>query len=311
MSGSLLLIQSDSNRHLGLFRDLNNNVDVDILTYPDHHSAIRKAITRFSSNATFTLVSKEQNINDTYDRIVVVDTALGRMSKDVVSRLREMTADLRVILLNSFGAASPSFEPVRERIDWFKPSEIYSFDPIDVQQNGFNFYGLQYYSKHDCLQDTPILHDCYFVGGIKGGRGALIRELFYAMKSASVDALFECTFMKGSNEKKDQSGIRWLEKSWQPYETVLANDLTSACIVEILQEGQHAQSLRYFEAVCNNRKLLTNNDAIVNMPFYDERYMRVFHAVEDVDMNWLKDRELPAYDYNGEFSPAASDMFGI
>ena len=310
MTDGIFLVQSDSNRHLGLFDDLYGLPGLDVMTYPNHRSAARKILTRVSSDATFAIAAKEQGMADRYDRVVVVDTALGRMSERTVHRLRELTSDLRVLVLNSFDAASPSFAPVRKRIDWFNPSEIYTFDPVEANRMGFRFYGLRYYSRHAVPASAPLKHDCYFVGGMKGGRGGLVRRLFTQMREAGVDALFECTFMKGESEKTDDSGIKWMHKSWEPYETVLANDASSACVVEILQEGQHAQSLRYFEAVCLNRKLLTNNEAVVDLPFYDERYMRVFHDVEDVDMEWLKDRELPDYGYAGEFSPAGAEMFG-
>lgn len=310
MGESVLLIQSDSNRHLGLFRDLEHDNHVDILTYPNHISNARKVLTRLSEDASFSLAAKEQGIRLFYDRIVVIDTALGRMSEKTVKRLRRRTKDIRVLLLNSFGAASPSFEPVRKRIDWFDSSEVYTFDPLEAKAMGFNFYGLQYYSRADMPESGAILYDCYFVGGIKGGRGELIRSLYKSMRESCVDALFECTFMKGEHETTDDSGIKWLHASWQPYKNVLANDLASACVVEILQEGQHAQSLRYFEAICYNRKLLTNNTHVVDLPFYDDRYIRVFHDANDVDMDWLKGRELPEYGYSNEFSPSCSKLFG-
>ena len=63
------------------------------------------------------------------------------------------------------------------------------------------------------------------------------------------------------------------------------------------------QSLRYFEAIVYNKKLLTNNPEVVELPYYDERYMRVFESIEDIDVDWVKAIEKIDYKYKGEFSP--------
>lgn len=74
-------------------------------------------------------------------------------------------------------------------------------------------------------------------------------------------------------------------------------------ILEVVQKGQKAQTARYYEAVCANKKLLTNNHYIKELPFYDERYMKVFDDFSNIDIEWIKRREKIAYGYNGEFSP--------
>ena len=73
--------------------------------------------------------------------------------------------------------------------------------------------------------------------------------------------------------------------------------------MEILQKGQTGPTLRYFEAVCYNKKLLTNNPHIVNFPFYKPEWMKIYQKPEDIDINWLKEKEQIDYGYNGEFSP--------
>ncbi len=77
----------------------------------------------------------------------------------------------------------------------------------------------------------------------------------------------------------------------------------SNCILEVLQDGQTGSTLRYLEAVCYNKKLLTTNPRIKNYPFYDERYMKVFSSESDIDYDWVKKRETINYGYKDEFSP--------
>lgn len=85
----------------------------------------------------------------------------------------------------------------------------------------------------------------------------------------------------------------------------LWNDLNSDSKVALrcCAEGQRGTSLRYMEAVCYNKKLLTNNDDVVTYPFYDPRYMKIFHTLTDIDLDWLKMDIDVEYHYNGEFSP--------
>lgn len=308
----ILLVQGDSNKHLGLFRDLENVDNIDIITFPNHKSQARKILTRVSSDATFYIALKEQGVfGKKYDRVVIVDTAYGRMTRQSFEWLHNMAPEVKLLLLNSFGAASPSIIPVKRRMEWLEPQDVYTFDRTEASQLGYNSYGICYYSNHHVPVVDDPKYDCYFVGGIKGGRGRLIRELYASLRDAGIKALFECTFMKNDYEDTDDSGIRWMHKTWQPYEDVLSKVANSRCIVEILQEGQHAQSLRYFEAVCQNKKLLTNNPSAKDMPYFDERYMRVFRSIEDIDFEWLKQHDRPNYEYRDSFSPLGSPLFSV
>ena len=88
-----------------------------------------------------------------------------------------------------------------------------------------------------------------------------------------------------------------------PYDQVLENELSSRCMLEIAQKNQSALTLRAYEAVVYNRKLLSNNKSILSFPFYNSAYMRYFETVEDIDWDWLKEDTKVDYGYNGEFSP--------
>lgn len=305
---NVLLIQSDSNRHLGLFNDLNSSTRVDVITFPNHASIGRKVLTRVSPDVTYALALREQGSGRQYDRAVVVDTALSRMTRRSVDHLRSHASEICVLLLNSLDASSPSFASAKDKLSWFSRSEIYTFDPVDAKRLGCNFFGLSYYSQH-FVPHFASVRDCYFVGGIKGGRGSLVYDLCCRLRAAGVDALFECARLKQKIDAAEYPGISWLGSGWQPYERVLKRCAESNCIIEVLQDGQHAQSVRYFEAVCMNKRLLTTNEAVVDLPYYDSRYMKVFHDPMEVDIDWLKNGDMPDYGYDGRFSPRNNRLF--
>jgi hypothetical protein len=300
----ILFIASDSSRHLGLFDDLRGCEEIDLVFFPNKSSFLKKALTRVSPRSVFELAVKEQKIAADYSRIVVLDTALAYMDVNTVESLRRRSPEIRLLLLNSMEASSPTFEPVRGKLRWFEPRSIYSFDPHDVEKFGFRPLGLSYYSMHRGIRSERIETDCYFVGGLKGGRENLISATFAAIAKKGLRADFE---VLGSNTDAfptvNGRSIAALGRRWVPYRHVLDKVARTKTVVEILQRGQYGQSLRYFESITQGKKLLTTNRDVTSLPFYDERFMRVFSNPRDIDWNWLRTSELPYYDYNNEFSP--------
>ena len=88
-----------------------------------------------------------------------------------------------------------------------------------------------------------------------------------------------------------------------PYEKVISDVKSSNCILEIVQSGQSAQTARYFEAICYNKKLLTNNFSINKFPFYNKKYMKCFQTYDEIDLDWVRTKEEIDYGYKNEFSP--------
>ncbi|GMB84578.1 hypothetical protein ME0901_09960 [Lactobacillus delbrueckii subsp. bulgaricus] len=49
----------------------------------------------------------------------------------------------------------------------------------------------------------------------------------------------------------------------------------SNCIIEILKAGQNGISLRTCEAIVFNKKLVTNNQAVKQLPYYNPNYSNI------------------------------------
>lgn len=109
--------------------------------------------------------------------------------------------------------------------------------------------------------------------------------------------------------KKIGRKINFYDKHFKVYEesiaykNVLKKVANSNCIIEFLQKDQNSQSLRFYEAVVLNKKLLTNNKNITKLPFYNEKYMKIFDKSYQIDFDWIKKRETIDYNYKNEFSP--------
>ena len=97
--------------------------------------------------------------------------------------------------------------------------------------------------------------------------------------------------------------IHYFSDEWIPYEKVLAGVLNSNVVLEILQSGQNGPSLRYYEAICYNKKLITTNRRAMDLPYYNPQYIKSISGPEDIDIEWIKKKENVDFGYRGDFSP--------
>lgn len=188
--------------------------------------------------------------------------------------------------MDSYHASSPTIHDMKKNKifdeNW---DEIYTFDEFDAVEFGWKHINNCYYSIGNFrkkLLTLPIIYDASFVGGLKGNRTSIIEELLILFNSKKVSHSFVVATMGlKSMEVKKSDSVKLVSK-WIEYTDVLKQSAMSNCIVEVLQENQQAQSLRYFEAITLNKKLLTNNSHIFELPYYDERYMKYFNNVSNI-----------------------------
>ena len=174
---------------------------------------------------------------------------------------------------------------------------IYTFDKCDAYKYGLMFWETPY-SKMSLNVSNNI--DLYFCG-VDTDRVDMIQaisrvpELDYSMDLIEVsgNGVFE-----GNNRI-----ILHSVKDIMPYKEALEKTLKANCILEIVRPGQVGFTLRVFEAVVYNKKLLTNNESITEFPFYNSKYMRVFKKIDEIDWKWVESKDEVDYHYDGSFSP--------
>lgn len=180
---------------------------------------------------------------------------------------------------------------------------VYSVDNRDCEKYNLIKYST-FYSANQKMQDITITNDLYFCGTSKD-RSITLKKC--ADKANEFGVKCSMDVVSGFNKETTLdgiSGINVLEPGkYLNYRTVLNKELQAKCILEICQCGQVALTLRPYEAVVYNRKLLSNNEAILDFEFFDERYMRYFEKIEDIDWEWVKRDIQVDYNYKGEFSP--------
>lgn len=319
----ILLIPAN-HKNIGLFSDLEHRSDVQILTAEQKkvkNGALRflkRVHTNYSLNRIIKLPlqhlwNKKIRFNiDPNEKycIIYLDGALPRLNLEYLKKVSAMPNTRNVlVLINSMNASSLIMQEAKLLIGKLSWDGIYSFDPGDVKQYGFRPLGLSYYSMRDpvaLLSQYPDgkPSDLYFTGGLKGGRDELILSVFKRLSDAGANVEYHLMVWgeKRMQKKLYKDKIDYFS-DMKPYEELLAGIMRTKVILEIVQDGQSGPSLRYHEAVCYNRKLLSNNPEIVNFPYYDARYMRYFAKAEDIDPAWVMEECDVDYGYRGDFSP--------
>ncbi|MCI8955890.1 MAG: hypothetical protein HFG29_02735 [Eubacterium sp.] len=164
------------------------------------------------------------------------------------------------------------------------------------------------YAKINGYADIPQKHDIYFGGTIKT-RGGIIKNCIEKLINNNIKVKIELfTSMEEMNQYKffgNYPGVSLEDYSAiKDYSQMIVESLESDVLLDITDGGQTALTLRPYEAVVYNKRLLTNNKSILDFKFYDPRYMRYFTEITDEDVQWIKKKEKVDYNYNHQFSIA-------
>lgn len=251
------------------------------------------------------------------DRLLILAFCLIDLDESFMRRVRLTNPGLKIVLLlwDSMHTQSSMMRVARPKILGFGWDLVLSFDRADCEEFGFAWLGWRYYSKLAGVAQRQVSSDICFVGAGTAGREALLSGIAARLQSAGGQADFTLVphlslmrrlaaeFVPRCRKRSLQPGLE-LRYMLMPYAELLARELNSNCLLELVQPGQKQQTLRYLEAVVYNKKLLTNNAYARELPFYDERYMRVFGHPDEIDVGWVKERADVDYGYRDEFSPA-------
>lgn len=212
------------------------------------------------------------------------------------------SARLILVLLDSIHAHSLTMPYAKPYIFSGIWDAILSYDVSDCKEFNFKNLGFNYYSKLNDVVASEKKSHLYYAGRIKNEptRLKILNNIFEICSRADIKCNFLLTGTKDSGTS--EKGYK-ISKNNIPYIDVLKDVLSTNCILEIQQPGQQAQTARYMEAVCYNRKLLTNNVYVKNLPHYNPDYIHVFSRAEDIDLDWIREVKRIDYGYHNEFSP--------
>ena len=167
-----------------------------------------------------------------------------------------------------------------------------TFDTNDAKRYDIAYFPTVFSYPRNICNASNGKYAMYFLGRDKG-RAVLLAELSKRAKEYNQTV----NFLILEDEKGKPvpvDGLRYTNKGI-PYEENLQNVARCNCIVELLQKNAASPTFRLWEAICFNKKLLTNNCSIKESPFYDSRYVSTFSTMEDIDWEFIRNIAEPAF----------------
>ncbi len=175
---------------------------------------------------------------------------------------------------------------------------IFTIDQGDAEKYNFIFNDT-YYSILPDNSNNEIEYDLYSIA-INRGRLKKLYGIYEYLNNYDVSSMYRIT---GVPTKDIKLEYKIIYNKFIEYPQIISELKRCNCILEVMKDNQVGATARYYEAVCYNKKLLTTNKNVVNLPFYNPKYIHIFEKPEDIDCDWVKERIPVDYGYDGRFSP--------
>lgn len=324
MCKKILFLYDNAQVETYLLSDLILCKNVELLTikktrigkiFIGNRSLIKKVLKKINLLDNFTNIIKFYNLSkllykkNNFSIIIIQAQLLNSYNFSFFYKIaRKFNLKLCLWIIDSVHASSPTFKSILPEIFNNQWDKIYTYDDFDAKEFGWTCFNKNYFSTYKYPKPNPnqnIKYDIYFTGGIKGNKEELLFKSFTYLKQNNLNPFFSLYCYNNDQliKYKNQFPEIYFFNIWRDYSQIVEEVIHSKCILEILQQGQKTQTLRYFEAIYFNKKLLTNNPNIFNLPYYNPDYMMYFNKIEDIDINWIKKDINVDYKYKNDFSP--------
>ena len=167
-------------------------------------------------------------------------------------------------------------------------------------------YGYPWFSEYESKIELNTSEnypesDVFMACNVKD-RLPLILEAYSIFAKAGLKVFFYLTGVS-DNEKVIKPGIIYSDK-YLSYKQMLMHTINSRCVLEINQGNSDGYTSRFLEAVIYGKRLITNNQTILNSPFYKSGNIQVVTNMKDINPSFITDGNgFVDYNYKGEFSP--------
>ena len=298
-TGHILMRDLENHRDcLVIYRDrLRGNRFLNRLLGPRVQNGLRQV---FLSQLWYRWVLRHRCGPDT----LVITMTIYWYDMEMVDYLKKTCPKAKLVFLLRDTVQSKIEEVEGFSIDLLKKKFdlILSYDHIhDVPVYGLT-YAPVFMSKIDEMvrEQTACSHDIILMAVAKD-RIQTIHALYHHLKEKGVKAFFFVSHANPSDQLVD-SGIVYAAYNMKRLD-YLKKEMASNCILEVLKGDAHSNTLRFWEAVMYNKKLYTNWKGVLDSPYYDPRYIKVFDKPEEMDIAFIKERIEVDYHYGGELSP--------
>lgn len=228
--------------------------------------------------------------------VIITNWSIRRFSLSCLKNLSENPQyRLVLIYLDTYLKVPKFYKKYINRISF---DLIYTFDNHDAKKYGWIFTNCLY-SKNEIPNQQNDEYDLCFIGEDKGRADQLIAIYNYLTANE-----LKCCFKVITTDphKTSYGGLYFLRKRIE-YKEILEDISKSRVILEIVQDGQSGMTMRPYEAMFYNKKLLSNNSTLRSMEFYNDKFMMVFSEMDDSVISFLKNKDQVDYHYENAYSP--------
>ena len=197
--------------------------------------------------------------------------------------------------MNPYSVSSEAVYALQERAEL-----VFSYDKRDCEKHNFEYlptvYSSSFLKKYINREKT---WDLVYIGGENGRLNRLI-GCFEQIDKSGIKYKFSII---GTDKEKQRYADKICYSTPVEYEKIVEQESKSNTILEVLSDKQMGSTFRALEAVLLNLKFLTNNKRIVDLPFYNPKYIQIFDNPEKIDFEFVKREENINYHYREECSP--------
>ena len=143
---------------------------------------------------------------------------------------------------------------------------VFTFDPGDAQRYGLTLVKQVYRPVDSLLETVPEDFDIYFLGKDKH-RFDRLQSLGEAWRALGLRIHLQVIAEPG--EQHPESSVVDVRRDALSYLDNIALIQRSRCLLELVQANQTGLTIRCLEAMFFDRKLITNNPLVKQLPFYD------------------------------------------
>ncbi len=183
-------------------------------------------------------------------------------------------------------------------------NKVFTFDNVDADKYKINFLPLFYihdYSIQEDINHSKYYYDISFIGSLHSDRYQIIKNIvnyshlnqliFFNHLYISKVSYYKQKYLHCKMYLTKYLKFNSLEKS-----KVLDVIQKSNCIIDINENGQNGLTIRTFEMMAQNKKIITSNQNIKNYDFYDENLIYVFdRKLCNLDYDFIKQKTNKKY----------------
>lgn len=222
---------------------------------------------------------------------LVLFIQVHQMSQETIAKLRQRHRSAEFVLYNWDAYSNHDYRPYLQHFD-----RVYTFDPADAQQLGVHYLPLFCIPAFQGLQKRDASGQAvYTVGNIVN---PLRYEAIHAFKQyCKAQGLHFNAYMVASTHAY---GLLLREGHWPldvtlrylPHNRFIELIESSSAVFDFANHRQVGYTMRTIENLCAGKKIITNNAAIRNEPFYTEDRIHVFDGLDFAGVSEFLQRPL-------------------